>query len=121
MNTFLLAAAILTFITWGIHTFSGTKTIAVPLLESDMESVPRYTNYYCWHGITVLLAAMAGGYLYAALVPAGQDVAAFITAISIAFCLLGILIIIQKKMTTMQMPQWLLFAIISAVAVPGLF
>ena len=120
MNAFLLAAAVLTFITWGIHTFMGTRDIAGPLLESDMEPVPKYTNYYCWHAITIVLAAMAGGYLYAALVPAGLDVAVFITALSAGFCLWGILLIFQRKQKTMEMPQWVLFAVISAIAIPGL-
>ena len=106
--------------TWGVHTFMGTPTVAGPLLDSSMEPVAKYTNYYCWRGVTVVLAAMAGGYLYAALVPAGRDVAVFVTVMSVGFCLLGIGLVIQKKQTTKDMPQWVLFAVISLVAAAGL-
>jgi hypothetical protein len=115
-----MAAAILTFLTWGVHTFVGTPSVAGPLLESSMDPVAKYTNYYCWHGVTVVLAVMAGGYLYAALMPEGRDVAVLVTIVSAGFCLLGIGLVIQKKQTTKDMPQWVLFAIISAVAALGL-
>ena len=120
MNVFLLVAAIATFLTWGLHTFLGTKTIAGALLASEMEPVAKYTNYYCWHAVTIVLATMAGGYLYAALVPGGRDIGVLVTILSTGFCLFGILLIVQKKQKTMDMPQWVLFAIISAIATPGL-
>ena len=120
MNTYLLVASVLTFLTWCVHTFMGTRDIAGPLLRSEMDPVPKYTNFYCWHGITVVLAAMSGGYLYAALVPAGRDLAVFVTAIGVALSLLGLLLVFRLNQKTIDMPQWVLFAIISAVAIPGL-
>ncbi len=120
MNAFLLAAAILTFLTWALHTFMGTPEIARPLLASDLPPVPKYTNYYCWHAVTIVLATMAGGYLYAALVDGAGDVAVLVTVLAAGFCLLGLFLMVQKKQRLVDLPQWVLFAIIVAVAVPGL-
>ena len=120
MNNYLLAAAAFTAFTWALHTFVGTVTIARPLLDSEIEAVPKYTNYYCWHGITVVLAVMAGGYLYAALVPDGRDVAILVTGLSVGFLLWGIVLVTTWKQKTLEMPQWVLFAIITALAIPGL-
>ncbi len=120
MNLYLSIAAVLTFITWGVHTFIGTRDVAGPLLASDIEPVAKFTNYYCWHITTIVLGAMSGGYLYAAAYPQGWDVGLFVTLLSGGFFLYGLALIVQKGQATADMPQWVAFAVITAVSVVGL-
>ena len=79
-----------------------------------------YTSYYAWHDVTITLFAMAVGYLYAGLVPEGRDVAILTTAMAAGFCAWGLVLVPWKKQRHLEMPQWVLFAIILGVALPGL-
>ena len=120
MNVGFLSAAIVSLFTWGVHTFLGGPAVAKPLLDSDMEEVAKYTNYYCWHAITIVLFAMAGGYAYAAFVPAGWDVAALFTFLAVAFAVWSWVLIFWSKRTALELPQWTLFLAISIAAGWGL-
>jgi len=120
MNVYLVAAAVVCLLIWAAHTFLGSPEIAGPLLRADMPPVPKLTNYYCWHLVTIVLLAMSGGFLYAALVPSGRDVAWIMTALSAAFCVWGFALVVWKRQRSAHMPQWIFFAVLTAVAVPGL-
>ncbi|MEO0637088.1 MAG: hypothetical protein AAFY73_10610, partial [Pseudomonadota bacterium] len=58
-----------------IHIFAGGRESVPPLLSSDMESLPKYTNYYCWHLVSLTLAAMAAAYAFAAAYPSAWELA----------------------------------------------
>ena len=121
MNGFLLAAAIASFITFGIHVFAGGRVIAAPLLKArDIPPVAKFTQYYCWHGITIVLFAMGAAFLWAARYPDGVELAWLATALAAAFMLWGQALIIWKKQSTRLMPQWILFALIAALGLAGL-
>ncbi len=120
MNIALACAAVLSLLTWAIHTFMGGKEIARPLLRSSMEAVPKYTNYYCWHLVTMVLFAMSAGYGYAALVPGGYDVALLLTALSAGFMIWSLALVFWKKRRLLELPQWTLFLAITAAGVVGL-
>ena len=122
MNAYLVAASAASFITFAIHTWVGGPAIAGPLLASrDMHDVPKFTNYYCWHLVTITLLVMSGAYAWGAIQPGGKDVAVFAFALSVSFMVWNLWLIVWKKQRFMQMPQWILFLVISAVALPGLF
>ncbi len=120
MNVALIVAASLSLITWAIHTFLGGREVARPLLRSSMKPVPKYTNYYCWHLVTLTLAAMTAGFAYAALVPAGLDVALLMTALSASFCIWSLALVLWKRRRLLELPQWSLFLLITVAAVIGL-
>lgn len=61
MNFFFAAAAVMAFVTFGVHTFVGTR-YAVPALISAGDSLPKATiwlNYMCWHIVTGVLLILA--------------------------------------------------------------
>ncbi len=120
MNTGLLIAAIISLATWAIHTFLGGPTVARPLLDSEMEEVAKFTNYYCWHAITITLLAMSGGYAYASFVPEGRDVAILLTALSVGYAVWSLALIAWSKRSWKELPQWTLFVAIAAAAGWGL-
>ncbi len=68
MNMFLLAAAVASFLTFGIHTIAGGISIARPFLASkDLHDVVKYTQYYCWHITTIVLFGMSAGFMWATI------------------------------------------------------
>ena len=116
MNISLAVAAVLSLLTWGVHTFVGGPVVAKPLLESEMESVAKYTNYYCWHLTTLMLFAMALGFAYSAAFPGGSDLAIFLTLLSASFGIWSIVLVAVSKRKLLELPQWSLFV---AIAVAG--
>jgi hypothetical protein len=114
------AAAVLSLFTWAIHTFVGGPVVAGPLLTSEMKPVPKLTNYYCWHLVTLVLLAMSGGYAYAAIRPGGRDVAVLLSIMAASFCIWSVLLFTWKKRKALELPQWILFLSITCAALWGL-
>ena len=116
---FALAAAASLF-TAAVHVFLGGPGVAKPLLEAEMPSVAKFTNYYCWHIVSITLIAMAVGFAVAAT----QDGAALTglswTLIAAAFAIWSLALAVWKRMSLFALPQWLLFAPIAALGVWGL-
>lgn len=120
MNEGLGIAALFTGVTWLIHTFIGGPAIAGPLLASSLEPVPKLTNYYCWHLVTLTLAAMAIAYGYAAFQPLARDLAVFVTLLALSFMIFGMVLTLWKRRRILELPQWMLFALIVGAATAGL-
>jgi hypothetical protein len=120
INYGLAAASGLSLVTWALHTFVGGPATAGPLLASSLPPVAKYTNYYCWHLVTIVLLALSTAFGYAALVPSGLDVAVFATVVVGAFSLWSVLLVLWKHRRPWQLPQWLLFLAIGAAALSGL-
>lgn len=119
MNLALVAAAGLSLLTWAIHTFIGSREIAAPLMRSDLAGVPKYTVYYCWHVVTLVLFAMALGFAYAACVPASIALGVFLTVLSGAFMAWSLALVVTGERTALELPQWSLFAAITGAGVVG--
>ncbi|MFK7861184.1 MAG: hypothetical protein AB8B64_20375 [Granulosicoccus sp.] len=120
MNVWLLSSGILTTAIWGIHTFLGGPSIARPLLSAtDLGAVPKWTQYYCWHLVTITLAAMAVGLGYAAFVPEAHDVALLISFLALLFALFGLLLPLRAGVTYAEMPQGFLFLPVAGLAFVG--
>ena len=82
LNFGFATAAVLSLITFGVHTFVGGKYVARPLLASnELPKASLWLNYFTWHMATVMLLFMAGGYAFAASRPDAADVAALIAAL----------------------------------------
>jgi len=121
MNIYLMAASAASFFAFAIHTWVGGPVAARALLNStDMRDVPKFTNYYCWHLVTITLFAMGVAFAWAAINPSGLDVAWFAFGLSTSFLIWNLILIIWKKQSFLYMPQWVLFLGISAIALPGM-
>lgn len=122
MDIYFAVAGAACFVTFCIHTWAGGPAIARPLLLSrDMHDVPKYTNYYCWHLVTITLFAMALAFGWAAFEASAKDVGIFAYMLSVAFLVWNLVLIVWKKQAFLQMPQWLLFLMISLTATPAIF
>lgn len=121
MDPYLTAASVAAFATFAIHTWIGGPAIAGPLLKSnDMHDVAKFTNYYCWHLVTITLFAMGGGFAWAAKYPEGIELAWMSFLLSVAFLIWNVGLIAWKKQKPMEMPQWILFLAISTLGALGL-
>ena len=117
----LYAASALSGITALIHIFGGGKSVAKPLLESSMNDEAKYTNYYCWHIVTIIIIAMAVGFFLAARNSDYRELGILCSALSLAFALWSCLLIYIKKQKPFELPQWVLFFPIAIVGAIGLF
>ena len=115
-NLLLLAAAAFALLTAFIHLLVGGKYIARPLLASDMHPVARYTNYYCWHMVTIILFVMAACYIWPILAPSDIAIAALATLLAWSFAIWSLGLMISTKSKIADLPQWTLFL---AIALPG--
>lgn len=121
MNAWLLAASGLSAFTWAVHTFVGGPEVVPPLLSSSVPWVPRMTHFYCWHLVTITLAAMAAGFGYAAFVPGGLDVGWSVFGLAVAFAAWSLALNGWKRPRPWwALPQWMLFVAVAGVALPGL-
>jgi len=120
MNYLLLAAAGLMAAVCLIHTFAGGRTIAVPLLKAqDLKPVPKYVTYYCWHIVTIVLAVIAVMFAVAGLRTESLDLGWAATALTAAFCLLGLAVPPLKKQKYTHMPQGWLFLPVVVLGLMG--
>ena len=122
MNTWWLVAGLATAAVWAVHTFVGQGTVARPLTAAgDLEAVPKWTQFYCWHLVTITLAVMALGFGYAAFAPTAADVAATVTALAIAFGLFGLVLPGRVGQSFATMPQGPLLLPIGLLGLIGMF
>lgn len=121
MNGWFIAAAGASMATALVHILAGGRFIARPLLAStDLREIPKYTQYYCWHIVSIVLLAMAGGYAYCGLDPQAVALAVVLTGLATCFALWCALLIVWKRLSPLHMLQWMLFLPITLLGLAGL-
>ncbi len=125
MSIWFLGAAALSFLVCFIHVFLGGKEAARPLLDSsDLKPVPKYTNYYCWHMVTIIIVALGVMFSVAAFIPSAVELAWAASILAALFCGWNIALYLWKRQELRrwyQLPQWVLFLPIAVLGVFGLF
>ncbi|MBL4853643.1 MAG: hypothetical protein JKY25_05325 [Robiginitomaculum sp.] len=124
MSIWFLAAAVLSFSVCLVHVFLGGKEAARPLLDSsDLKPVEKYTNYYCWHMVTIIIAALGVMFSVAAFIPSAQELAWAASVLAALFCGWNIGLYFWKRQELRRwyhMPQWVLFLPIAVLGAVGL-
>lgn len=114
MSAFVLPA-ILAAVVAAIHSIAGGREIARPLLRQEaLSPTVTLTHYYCWHMATITLSGLSGSYAYAALASDGRVLAVFATLVSGLFSLWGLALVLWKRQRHRNLPQWILFAGLTA-------
>lgn len=122
MNVWLALAAALAALTTLIHAILGGREIAAPLLAAErLHAVPKFTLYYCWHLVTIVLAALALAFALVATDRGSRDLALFATAGATLFGLWSLAMIGLFRLRIAHFPQWALFAAIAASGAAGLW
>lgn len=119
LNLPFLIAGILSAIIWAVHTFAGGSAVARPLLEAKLESTAKYTQYYCWHVVTIVLFVMASAFTYSAF--RASDLGWVMTLLGGAFALWGLLLPPFVRQSYLQLPQGWLFVPVTVLGLWGLF
>lgn len=121
MTVLLLSAAAMCATTTFIHCYFGGRYIAAPLLAArDLADVPKYTQYFCWHLVSAMLAVMTLAFLWAAFDPAARAAAVMAELLAVSYTLWGVGLIVWKRQSFRQMPQWALFGAIALAGGAGL-
>lgn len=115
----LYSASALSAITLLVHLFAGGVSAAKPLLASDLDPEAKYTNYYCWHLVAIVLATMALCFFVPTVRSSSIDLAALASAMAAAFAVWSFLLIGIKKQPLFSLPQWALFLPISILGLIG--
>ncbi|WP_157384578.1 hypothetical protein [Nitratireductor soli] len=116
---FGLAAAIAA-ITFYVHTFIGGPRVAVPLLaDAHLPKASKWLNYYCWHIVTILLAAMAMSFAAVAIGWSSPDVAWLLGGLSLLFSLLSIFVAVKGEINPLRFPSTTLFALVAIATLGG--
>ncbi len=122
VNPGFAAAAVLSLITFGVHTFVGGVFVARPLLASrDLTPASLWLNYYCWHIVTVLLLMMSGGYAWATTRPEALDLAVFLTMLAAILWPLCVWVALKGRIAPWRFPAASLFALIVVAGLWGCF
>jgi hypothetical protein len=120
MEIWLASAAIFSMVTCVIHVIVGGRFVAQPLLQAgELGTVAKYTNYYCWHLVTIAIAAMAAAYAYSAAYGA-RELAAFASLEALAFAAWNLGLILKNGLSFIRFPQWGLFLLIAGAGAAGL-
>lgn len=120
LNPGFAAAAVLSLITFGVHTFVGGRFAARPLLAApDFPPASRWLNYLTWHMVTALLLVMAAGYGWAALRPDAFDIAMLLSILAAILSPLTVWVALKGGIRPWRFPSSWLFALIALVAVLG--
>ena len=107
----LWAAAVMSVITFAIHTFIGGPVVAKPLLENtNLPKASKWLNYYTWHVTTIFTFSMGGAYVYVALNPNKPELVVFLTIITGALSVLSGAVAIKGKINPFRFPSTSLFA-----------
>ena len=120
-NTGFALAALLSLVTFGVHTFVGGKFAARPLLAVErFDKASRWLNYMTWHMVTALLLIFPAGYAWAALRPEAVEVAILLTVLAALLSLISVWVALKGGIQPWQFPSSWLFAMIAAAGVGGL-
>lgn len=122
MNLWFLSAAVAAAVTFSVHFFVGGRFIARPLLAAEgLNPVTKYTAYYCWHLVSIVLAGIALAFFRAGLFSGGRELAAASVLFSAAAATLSLTIISRWKLSWFKFPQWILFVIVTLLGAGGLW
>ncbi len=120
-ETLLWSAAVMSLITFYVHTFIGGPRVAEPLLaNTDLPMASKWLNYYCWHITTIYLLFMGGAYAFVAVFPDRPELVVFLTILNTALSLLSVAVALKGKINPFMFPSTSLFAVVSLLGLLGL-
>ncbi|GLR49920.1 hypothetical protein KYK30_30035 [Shinella yambaruensis] len=96
------------------HLASGGPEVVRPLLASrELPLDVVYTLYLCWHIVTIVLTASLVAYLAAAIDQGFRPYALAATVIAGALTLLSFAVVVWKRQKHQEMPQWVVFLLLT--------
>lgn len=113
-------AAVVAAVTFCVHTFIGGPRVAGPLLaDVRLPKASKWLNYYCWHIVTILLAAMALSFAAVAIGWASSDIAWLLGGLSFLFSALSMLVAVKGGINPLRFPSTTLFMLVALSTLGG--
>ncbi len=113
MSAYFLPAAI-SMTLLGFHIVVGRREIAKPLLASqEFPADVKYVLYICWHVVSILAGSFALSYLAAAIDPALRPYAVVATILAGAMTVWSLAVVVWKRQSHREMPQWVAFLVLT--------
>jgi hypothetical protein len=99
----------------GVHTLIGSRRVVQPFLRArDLTPASRWLMFLCWHGISLLLVALAAGFGWAAWSGEGRDVGVGLTVLAAALAVLTLLVARRAGFNPLKLPPFVLFSLMAA-------
>ena len=105
----LYIAAGLSVLTLLAHLIGGGKSIARPILESELDLEPKFASYYCWHMVSIVIGFLAVAFALPVMGLSAIDLAWAATVLASLFTIWSIGLTVWKKQRIGTLPQWILF------------
>ena len=119
--TFLWAAAIMSVVTFAVHTFVGGPRVAAPLLaDTNLPKAAKWLNYYCWHITTIYTLLMGGAYAYVAMYPEKIELVIFLSILNVSFAVLSAIVAFKGNINPFRFPSTSLFATVSMLGIASM-
>ena len=120
MNIWFATAAVLSALICGLHVVMGGREAVHPLLAAtELSPLTKFTNYYCWHIVTIVIAGMAVAFAYSAQPASAMDLALFATGLAFLFTVWSLGMIARFGLPLLQFGQWLLFLAVGFLGLIG--
>ena len=118
---FFWSAAVMSLVTFSVHTFVGERLVVRPLLAcAELSKASKWINFFCWHVVTILLLAFGVAYSYSALNPDRLELAVFVTILAALSSILSATVAIKGGINPFRLPSTSLFGIIAVLGFAGL-
>ena len=117
-TTLLWAAAVMSVVTFAVHTFIGGPRVAAPLLaDTNLTKASKWLNYYCWHITTIYTFVMGGAYAYVAMHPEQIELLIFLSILNVSFAILSAVVAMKGDINPFRFPSTSLFATVSVLGI----
>ena len=121
-QAFLWSAAVASAITFVVHTFVGGRVVARLLLDDrSLPKAAKWLSYYCWHIVTVLLAAMAASFGWAAWSGQARELAIGVTGLAALLSGLSVGVALKGNINPLRFPSTSLLALTACLGASALF
>ena len=116
-----VVASLIAGATFLVHTFVGSRLVVAPLLAAkDITPASRWMMFYCWHLVTLMLAAMTVGFAFAAWAVAPVGMGLILTVLAGLFALLCLGVAIRARFKPWRIPAFVLFTAMTVAGAAGL-
>lgn len=121
MNIGFALAAAVALVGLGIHLFVGGPRVIKPFLESKAPPLAKALIFYCWHGVTLTVAAMVAVFAWAAQSFLAHSAAAAFGFLAAGLALLSLWIAGRARVSLLKFTPMYLFAAIALAALWGFY
>lgn len=120
MNILILIAAIISFLTIGLHLFGGGPEIMGPINDSELSAYLKAITFIIWHAVTVILIINSLALFHAGFKDKYRKPIIIITSAQyLLWAGLFVFYGITRLNDLWPMPQWIIFTIVPMLAIIG--